>query len=644
MFVEAALGALVLLIALVPAVRLHFFNRATLTIYILALILLGVGAVIMGRDRLKIVQREAVFRQTVPRSENAGYARAERCQACHPREHQTWHDSFHRTMTQVASSQTVLGKFDGQELLFNGEKYVFGHEGNDYWIEADDLRWRAQHPADAAAKAPRTKYPVRMLTGAHHMQACWFAVGPGNLQLLSPFAWLNEEQRWVPFQQTFLRDPAISVDTQIWNSTCMNCHSTGPVPKRLPGRAGYDTRVGELGVSCEACHGPAEEHIKAQQNPVIRYAAHRSKGNKNSHPDEVIVNPTKLSPKRSAQVCGQCHGIHWIYNSKEFNENGTPFRPGKDLLPEMDIVQPSEAQEQVWAHALKDAPRFVQDRYWSDGMVRVSGREFNGLAESPCYKKGDITCVSCHSLHNSKPDDQLAPKMESNEACLQCHTKFNANLASHTHHAADSSGSLCYNCHMPYTTYGLLKGIRSHQISNPNALVTQKTGRPNACNGCHLDKTLGWTAESLAAWYGQPVPALSIEEKTRSAAVLHAVKGDAGQRALAAYAMGWKDAQNASGNAWIAPYLANLLDDPYSAVRYIASRSLRSLPGFKDLEFDFTVSPAQRGALSSKVLENWKASDLGAKDATLLRDQGVDQTAFKQLAAQRDNKSIDLQE
>ena len=35
-------------------------------------------------------------------------------------------------------------------------------------------------------------------------------------------------------------------------------------------------------------------------------------------------------------------------------------------------------------------------------------------------------------------------------------------------------------------------------IESPDVATTLKTGRPNACNLCHLDKTLDWTAEHLA--------------------------------------------------------------------------------------------------------------------------------------------------
>jgi hypothetical protein len=134
---------------------------------------------------------------------------------------------------------------------------------------------------------------------------------------------------------------------------------------------------------------------------------------------------------------------------------------------------------------------------------------------------------------------------------------------------------------MPYTTYGLLKTIRSHQISNPSVKATLDTGRPNACNLCHLDKTLAWTAEYLERWYRTPPPPLSDDERRVAASVLTLLKGDAGQRAIVAQSMGWESAKQASGAGWMAPYLALLQKDPYDAVRHIAARSLRTLPPFK---------------------------------------------------------------
>src|SRR5580698_7630201 len=45
-----------------------------------------------------------------------GYVSSNTCEACHPREYETWHSSYHRTMTQVASTETVLANFSGTRV------------------------------------------------------------------------------------------------------------------------------------------------------------------------------------------------------------------------------------------------------------------------------------------------------------------------------------------------------------------------------------------------------------------------------------------------------------------------------------------------------------------------------------------------
>src|SRR5262245_60426469 len=51
--------------------------------------------------------REPVDLRPVP------YARSGSCQPCHPDHYDSWHRTFHRTMTQIASSASVLGDVDG---------------------------------------------------------------------------------------------------------------------------------------------------------------------------------------------------------------------------------------------------------------------------------------------------------------------------------------------------------------------------------------------------------------------------------------------------------------------------------------------------------------------------------------------------
>jgi len=70
-------------------------------------------------------------------------------------------------------------------------------------------------------------------------------------------------------------------------------------------------------------------------------------------------------------------------------------------------------------------------------------------------------------------------------------------------------------------------------------------------------------------------------------------------------AMAWKPAQQATGTDWIAPYLAQLLDDPYDAVRFGAARSLRSLPGFANVSIDVVAPSAARRQAQLQTMSTW---------------------------------------
>jgi len=622
--------------------------------WILASALLTIGvllAALWGNQIRRKTHADEALLKSVPREGRPdGYVSSDKCQSCHPDQYASWHGTFHRTMTQLAAPDTVLGQFDNVTLQTRGKMYRLERRGTEFWAELEDPEWMSKsQPSNTAqistsAAAPRVWRRVGLLTGSHHMQVYWIPSQNGNMQMVFPFAWLIEDQRWAPLQDTFLRDPDAAPSPHIWNVNCINCHSTGGQPRPNHQTRTLETRVGELGIACEACHGPAHAHVTENQSPWNRYGIHwRSKG------DETIVNPERHQADVSSQICGQCHSIRWIPDKNDWHQNGFRYRPGGQLAKTEPVVRPTQLESQPWLTApLKQNPTFLEDRFWPDGMVRVSGREYNGLIESPCHQKGELSCLSCHSMHQSKPNDQLAHGMDRNQACLQCHRM--TNIESHTRHRAGSSGSECYNCHMPHTTYGLLKAIRSHHIDSPAVKTSLATGRPNACNLCHLDKSLGWTAKYLTEWYGQSSVTLNSDEESVSAALLSLLKGDAGQRALAAWSMGWEPAQEASGKKWIAPFLAPLLEDPYSAVRYIAYRSLRkALPESKELDFDFTGPREQQARAHERAIQIWKNAQSVGLDRTgtniLIEATGaLQQDVIDRLLKQRNNRSMDLQE
>src|SRR6266498_2143678 len=70
------------------------------------------------------------------------YARSDSCRACHPDQYASWHRSFHRTMTQVASDESVRGNFDGVALELDGEVYRLERRRDEFWVEMADPDWK----------------------------------------------------------------------------------------------------------------------------------------------------------------------------------------------------------------------------------------------------------------------------------------------------------------------------------------------------------------------------------------------------------------------------------------------------------------------------------------------------------------------
>lgn len=578
-----------------------------------------------------------------------GYVSSQSCLECHPANHATWDDSYHSKMTQLATPAAVVGNFHDCQV-------TTAEDQQDYHLYRTGDVFRARmKPPEVETEKP-IDLPIVMTTGSHHMQVYWYPTGVGRALGQLPLVWLIEDQRWVPRESVFLRPPDMQNATSElirWNRTCIECHTTHGRPRLGKSASEIDTQVAEFGIACEACHGPGEAHV----------SYHRRPGSKSD--DDPIVNPASLPHDRSAQVCGRCHGIHHLKHRSDYEEfvsHGYRYRPGDDLHESRQLVYRDEVtMAGLLTSGIYDNESvvevFLDSTFWPDGMVRVSGREYSGLSRSGCYQRGELSCVVCHQLH--KPDDdtretriwaddQLKPGMRTDASCLQCHESEQYAVAGHTHHLAESSGSRCVNCHMSYTTWGLMKAIRSHQIDSPDVAATLASGRTNACNQCHLNRTLRWAADTLDAWYDIEPPELTDEQESIAHAVLMALKGDAGQRAIAAWSMGWQPAVEASGGDWMIPCLATLLDDPYTVVRYAAGKSLRKAPGFTELQYDFVGEAADRERMSGQVIDDWQSGretqKVGDSAVLLQRDGSLHWAEFDRLRSERNNRPVELAE
>jgi len=665
----------------------------------------------VGLGLLYACGQQPIEHRPADRSAEAGdaYASSRACAGCHPDAFDSWWGSYHRTMTQPATPASVLPDWEGvtlergpltYRLLREGDRFLvdipaYGSQGATpeerlvlpvvmttgahhmqlYWLPVPWLGEGAPAGADAYAARCAGCHEGEITTAPRIAGAAWTppelraALAPGRhppveggaaleealtfaarIQLDGrltqfPFAWFVREGRWIHEEDTFLQPPReeepFETYGEHWSDGCDRCHAVGPrYHHDTPGTPG-EAAVADLGVACEACHGPAAAHAEAYRSPARRYAAHLDP----EHEVDDVVDPRDLDPSRASAVCGQCHA--------ELHPLGTrnlKFTPGQSLEEVAGVIQWDDTPDTPWLkEALAIEPRLMENVFWRDGTIRIAGRDYNGMAISACHTAGDLSCLSCHSMHDYRgPDDQLAP--DAGSACAGCHPALAEDVEAHTHHPAESAGSVCENCHMPHTTLGLLNAMRSHRIDSPSAAVSASTGRPNACNVCHLDRSLVAVADDLERLWGAGgarAAGLSTvgASATTPAAVDWLLRGDAAQRAVTAWHMGWAPALEASGAEWPAIYLARLLDDPYVAVRHIAGVSLRRQPGFEDFEYAPDMPPARRAAARMMAEALWAARS-GGLTLPALRIEGgrLDEAWAERMELVRDERPVTVDE
>ena len=106
----------------------------------------------------------------------------------------------------------------------------------------------------------------------------------------------------------------------------------------------------------------------------------------------------------------------------------------------------------------------------------------------------------------------------------------------------------------------------------------------------------------------------------------------------------------ASAKGWQPRLLAELLDDPYHAVRHVAYKALKAQPGFESLVYDYVGPETSLSQAQSAVTLQWEnqypGTFKGGIHANLLMNEAgeVDPLRWKALLDQRDDTPIRLRE
>ncbi|MCF8381912.1 MAG: tetratricopeptide repeat protein [Bacteroidales bacterium] len=398
----------------------------------------------------------------------------ESCVECHKKENDLWLGSHHDMAMDTASDESVLGDFNNVEFKHKGLIHRMFRKNGGFYINTE------------GPDGKFSDFQIAYTFGYTPLQQYLIPFEGGKLQCL-PIAWDTDKEKWFHLGDTLYTDEDLKPDSwlywtnqaQNWNGMCADCHSTNLRKNYDTVTETFSTQWSEIDVSCEACHGPASEHLQWANLP------------EGSRPMDVntglIIRTRDLDNQELLNVCARCHSRRSVMgdypNDNEDLQN--------HIIPQL-ILQPA---------------------YHADGQILDEDYVYGSFTQSKMYEK-EIRCNECHDSHSLKTLE------DDNKLCLICHRPDIYDSPTHHFHKmpveggkhlinrdkpeyVEGTGSQCVNCHMVGKFYMGNDYRRDHSFRIPRPDLTLSIGTPNACNDCHTDKTVEWSQTYIEKWYGE---------------------------------------------------------------------------------------------------------------------------------------------
>ena len=370
---------------------------------------------------------DSIFRNTDP---SVAYVGSKSCgeSGCHAEINRDYMPSPHGQSMAPANIPSDLARVPKPVTVFNPKNNrhytVYQKDG--------DLYQSAYEEDKKGSKTYEVAHKIDYVTGGESVGYSYlFQVGPWIFQ--APLSYYAHSKTWELSPGYVADDVGF---TRVMTTGCLLCHNgqPDPVAKRDGKFKDPPFRFGELGVSCESCHGPGALHVKEMQAKKGRVLAA-------NEVDTTIVNPAKLSPRLADDLCQECHqagDAQVIYPGK----SELDYRPGTPLADTIAIVKrPIKPEQREEANRLETNPpirgSLEQPLWWKNSTLELS----------KCYQAshGKLTCSTCHSIHReATPGNEKAAYRA---ACLTCHTVKSCTLKPDDSKRI-AAADYCVECHM----------------------------------------------------------------------------------------------------------------------------------------------------------------------------------------------------
>jgi hypothetical protein len=380
------------------------------------------------------------------------------CSGCHEAEHAAWAGSHHNLAWTEPGPDTVLGDFDDAVFTHAGVTTRFRRDGAAYVVET------------GGPQGPWQRFEVSGVAGIAPLQQYLIETAPGLVQALD-IAWDVAAERWYPlYPDQLVRGPDNGLHWtgpyKSWNARCAECHATDYRRNYDPRARAYAPERAEIGVGCEACHGPGADHLRWAAAPDAFAGGDRG-----------LTFDIAASAEAEIQQCAQCHARR------------DPLTDGNPPV----------------GTAFHDAYRLALLRpglYHADGQIEGEVYVYGSFLQSTMYERG-VRCSDCHDPHAARV------ARDGDAVCTRCHSPAGdrrfpglrrADYTDPAHHFHDpaSAGVRCVSCHMIERVYMGVDGRRDHGFRVPRPDLAAAIGTPDACTDCHAEEGAAWAAAVVA--------------------------------------------------------------------------------------------------------------------------------------------------
>ena len=404
------------------------------------------------------------------------YVGPEACRECHEAEYAKWHAHPHRRMNANAGADTVVGDFSGATRTYGGIETTFSREGDRFvmsYRRGDELLRRDAVTRTIGSRLQQAYVGVQIEGPEPEGDPIY------ETERALPWVYWFSREQWYPEHYVeqyplpehdddgalnYPTDDPYSRGARPWSEGCMLCHNTyaftGRFARDVPGRGFSEATLAgpppdgptpddlvTLGVSCEACHFGGRDHVAYERDVV-------------PVPEGGPVTTTLARGRRSLNnpylvnsICAQCHVA-----------GALPYPNGASSLNS------------------------------SEALDMLSGE---------CTTT--ISCVDCHDPHAGNPPGGGPDDPAHVDACVTCHRPFAKEERRQAHARHDADDASCLDCHMIRINQGIDVVVRSHRIDSPTNPQMLAAAAPNACNLCHLDRSMRWTLDALAQGWGKTI-------------------------------------------------------------------------------------------------------------------------------------------